>query len=157
MKKENKVLNKWGGLRKKGIFKKSLKDQPLISIITVVYNGDKYLEECFKSLYNQKYYNFEHIVIDGGSTDRTLEIIQKYENKIDFWSSEKDRGIYDAFNKGMLQAKGDYLGFLNSDDTYFSKNTLNYVLESFKIGDNAEISLLLASILNLFKLSLDLT
>ena len=59
-----------------------------------------------------------NIIIDGGSTDNTIEIIRKNENKIDYWISEKDYGIYDAFNKGMDLAKGDYLGFLNSDDIY---------------------------------------
>ena len=89
---------------------------PLISIITAVKNGEKHLEECFESLQNQSYKNFEHIVIDGGSTDRTLEIINNHKSKIKFSSSQKDEGIYDGFNKGMEQASGEYLGFLNSDD-----------------------------------------
>jgi len=89
---------------------------PLISIITAVKNGEKHLEECFESLQNQSYKNFEHIVIDGGSTDRTLEIINNHKSKIKFFSSQKDEGIYDGFNKGMEQASGEYLGFLNSDD-----------------------------------------
>tara|TARA_B100002051_G_scaffold242012_1_gene246925 strand:+ start:385 stop:1164 length:780 start_codon:yes stop_codon:yes gene_type:complete len=89
---------------------------PLISIITTVKNGEEHLEECFESLQNQSYKNFEHIVIDGGSTDRTLEIINNHKSKIKFFSSQKDEGIYDGFNKGMEQASGDYLGFLNSDD-----------------------------------------
>lgn len=93
-----------------------LNKSPLISIITVVKNGDKYIEECFQSLHNQSYKNYEHIVIDGGSTDRTLEIIKKYKNKISFFSSQEDNGIYDGFNKGMKRVSGDYLGFLNSDD-----------------------------------------
>ena len=90
--------------------------KPLISIITAVKNGEKHLKECFESLHNQSYNNFEHIVIDGGSTDRTLEIINNHKNKIKFFSSQKDEGIYDGFNKGMEQASGEYLGFLNSDD-----------------------------------------
>ena len=112
-----------GGLRKKNIFKKSFKDNPLITIITVVYNNEKFLEESIQSLHKQNYNNYEHIIIDGGSTDGTLDIIKKYESKVDYWCSEKDKGIYDAFNKGMQLAKGEYLGFLNSDDC-FSNNTL---------------------------------
>ena len=107
-----------GGLRTKKIFKSSKTNKPLITIITAVYNNEIYLEECIKSLHNQKYDNFEHIVLDGGSTDKTLDIIKKYEDKIDYWCSKKDNGIYDAFNNGMRLAKGDYLGFLNSDDIY---------------------------------------
>lgn len=107
-----------GGLRKRGIFKKNKKDQPLLTIITAVLNNEKYLEESITSLQNQKYKNYEHIIIDGGSTDRTIDIIKKYEDRIDYWCSEKDMGIYDAFNKGMKLASGQYIGFLNSDDSY---------------------------------------
>ena len=107
-----------GGLRKQGKFKKNKKDQPLLTIITAVLNNEKYLEESITSLQNQKYKNYEHIIIDGGSTDRTIDIIKKYEDRIDYWCSEKDMGIYDAFNKGMKLASGQYIGFLNSDDSY---------------------------------------
>ena len=107
-----------GGLRTKGIFKESSEENPLISIITVVLNGENNLEESINSLLKQNYKNIEHIIIDGGSSDKTIEIIKKYENKIDYWCQKKDRGIYDAFNTGMKLAKGDYLGFLNSDDIY---------------------------------------
>ena len=74
---------------------------PLISIITVVKNNEKYLEETIQSIINQKFKNFEYIIIDGKSTDRTLEIIKKYNTEIDYWISEDDKGIYDAFNKGI--------------------------------------------------------
>ena len=121
-----------GGLRKKNIFKSNSKMKPLISIITVVLNNEKYLQECIDSLNIQKYINYEHIIIDGGSTDNTIKIIKKNEDKIDFWISEKDKGIYDAFNKGMSLAKGEYLGFLNSDDIFYSENTLNYVVVLIK-------------------------
>ena len=114
-----------GGLRKKEIFKESKKN-PLISIITVVLNGEKHLEECIQSLYNQKSDNYEHIIIDGGSTDRTIEIIKKYENKIDYWCQINDKGIYDAFNYGMKLSRGKYLGFLNSDDK-FTENAFLYL------------------------------
>ncbi|NMN67072.1 glycosyltransferase involved in cell wall biosynthesis [Candidatus Pelagibacter ubique] len=107
-----------GGLRKKNIFKESKEGKPLLTIITAVFNNEKFLEESILSLHKQKYHNYEHIIVDGGSTDKTIDIIKKYENKIDYWCSEKDMGIYDAFNKGMMLARGEYLGFLNSDDNY---------------------------------------
>ena len=87
------------------MLKKKIISKPKISIITVVYNADKTLERCFKSLYKQKNLSYEHIVIDGGSTDNTLKIIKKYKSKIKYWTSKKDKGIYDAFNKGMKVAK----------------------------------------------------
>ena len=120
-----------GGLRTKNIFKSSLPNKPLITIITAVLNNEKYLEECILSLHNQKYNNYEHIIVDGGSKDQTLNIIKKYEDKIDYWCSQKDKGIYDAFNIGMKLSAGEYIGFLNSDD-YFSDDALN-ILEKYII------------------------
>ena len=95
-----------GGLRTKGYFKKSYDDKPLISIITVVFNGERYLEQTIQSVIDQTYDNVEYIIIDGGSTDGTLDIIKKYEDKIDYWVSEKDNGIYDAMNKGIKVCYG---------------------------------------------------
>ena len=92
------------------------KNMPLISIITVVYNNVSHLQKTFDSIFSQNYKNYELIVIDGNSNDGTVEIIRKNATKIKFWLSEPDKGIYDAFNKGMKYAKGDYLGFVNSDD-----------------------------------------
>jgi glycosyltransferase involved in cell wall biosynthesis len=92
--------------------KKNLK----ISVITVVYNGANTIERTIKSVVNQTYKNIEYIIIDGGSTDGTINIIKKYENKLSYWISEKDDGIYDAMNKGIKVATGDYIGLLNSDD-----------------------------------------
>ncbi len=115
---EGKSRKDEGGLRTKGYFKKSYDDKPLIGIITVVFNGEKYLEETIKSAISQTYDNVEYIIIDGGSTDGTLDIIKKYEDQIDYWVSEKDAGIYDAMNKGLWLAIGEYIGILNSDDHY---------------------------------------
>tara|TARA_B100000989_G_scaffold298168_1_gene286407 strand:+ start:10200 stop:10898 length:699 start_codon:yes stop_codon:yes gene_type:complete len=75
-----------------------------------------HIQKTLNSIYSQKYKNYEIIVIDGGSTDGTLDIIKKNKNKINIWISEKDRGIYDAFNKGIKLATGDFIGFVNSDD-----------------------------------------
>ncbi|WP_199459484.1 glycosyltransferase family 2 protein [Vibrio owensii] len=88
-----------------------------LSIITVVFNGEDHIEDAIKSVVTQKE-NFEYIVVDGGSTDNTLEILERYSNEIDVIISEPDHGIYDAMNKGLLLAKGDIIGFINSDDYY---------------------------------------
>ena len=85
-----------------------------ITIITVVYNDIKHIEETIKSVINQTYKNIEYIIIDGGSTDGTLGIIKKYEKYINYWVSESDKGIYNAMNKGVKKTTGDYLYFLNS-------------------------------------------
>jgi len=91
---------------------------PLISIITPVYNGEKYIEQAIKSVLSQTYRYYEYIIIDGRSSDRTVDIIRSYENKLAYWISEHDKGISDAFNKGVLKAKGDIIGILNCDDWY---------------------------------------
>ena len=128
-----------GGLRKKGITKTSTNDKPLISIITTVLNNEKYLRECLDSIHQQEYSNFEHIVIDGASVDDTLNIIKNYDDKIDYWCSQKDKGIYDAFNLGMKLSSGEIICFVNSDDKFYSNKTLNYVCKEFK---NKKISTL---------------
>lgn len=107
-----------GGLRCVGQFKENKKDQPLITIITTVKNGEEFLEEAILSLRKQAYKNFEHIIIDANSSDGTLKIVKKYNDQIDYWVSLNDNGIWDGFNLGMKLAKGKYLGFLNSDDKF---------------------------------------
>jgi glycosyltransferase involved in cell wall biosynthesis len=89
---------------------------PKVTIITAVYNAQKYLEECIVSVINQSYPNFEYIIIDGGSTDDSVDIIKKYQHRIKYWKSEPDRGIYDAWNKGLSQAEGDWISFVGADD-----------------------------------------
>lgn len=116
-----------GGLRTKGYFKKSYEDKPLISVITVVLNGEKYLEETILSVLSQTYDNVEYIIIDGGSTDGTLDIIKKYEHAIDYWVSEKDKGIYDAMNKGINVASGEWLNFMNAGDRFAENNILKLI------------------------------
>ncbi len=130
---KNKKRLSEGGLRINSLSKKSLPNKPLITIITVVLNGEKYLQETINSIKNQTYKNYEFLIIDGGSKDKTLEIINENSNMIDYWISEKDEGLYDAFNKGLSLSKGDYIGIINSDDTY-ENNALeiltNYIIKN---------------------------
>lgn len=123
-----------GGLRTRGYFKQSYEEKPLISIITVVFNGEKYLEETIQSVINQTYDNVEYIIIDGGSTDGTLEIIKRYEDNIDYWSSEPDRGIYDAMNKGLIVASGEFVNFLNGGDKFYRPDLLEDIFSNRTVG-----------------------
>mgnify|MGYP001283124491 CR=1 FL=1 len=104
------------GRRFNGFKKKSEKEKPLISIITVVKNKANYIQETISSIKEQNYKNIEYIVIDGLSSDGTLEIIKKNINFIDYAVSEKDLGNYDAINKGLSLASGDLIGIVNADD-----------------------------------------
>ena len=90
--------------------------EPLISIVTITFNSEKNVEETIKSIVSQDYSNFEYIIIDGGSTDNTLKIVEKYRDKIATIVSEPDKGISDAFNKGINKATGEIIGIINSDD-----------------------------------------
>lgn len=90
--------------------------KPVVSIVTAVYNGERFLEQAIESVRSQTYPTIEYTVIDGGSTDNTLEIIRQYERHIAFWLSEPDRGISDAFNKGIATSHGALIGLLNADD-----------------------------------------
>jgi len=119
----NKEIRKEGGLRTIGLGKKSTSDSIVITIITVVYNNVFSIEETIKSVINQSYNNIEYIIIDGGSNDGTVEIIKKYADKIDYWSSEKDFGLYYAMNRGLEIATGDWINYMNSGDC-FSENVV---------------------------------
>lgn len=105
--------------------------QPKVSIITVCLNSGKFLEETIRSVREQTYKNIEYIIIDGGSTDGTMDVIKKYEKDIDYWISEPDKGISDAFNKGLKLASGDIIAMLNSDDYYAHNNAIHHVVEIF--------------------------
>jgi glycosyltransferase involved in cell wall biosynthesis len=100
---------------------------PKLSIITIVYNNAADIERTLLSVLNQTYANIEYIVIDGASTDGTLDIIQKHQEGISQLISEKDKGIYDAMNKGLKMATGDYVLFMNSGDELFAKDTVQQV------------------------------
>jgi len=111
---------------------------PKISIVTPSYNQGEFIEETILSVINQNYPNLEYIIIDGGSTDSTVEIIKKYEKHITYWVSEKDNGQTDAINKGFKKATGEIYGWLNSDDL-LEKGALFKVAEFFNENPEAQV------------------
>ena len=106
------------------------KNNPKISIITVSFNSVKTIEKTILSVLNQTFKDFEYIIIDGGSTDGTVDIIKKYNDKISYWVSEKDNGISDAFNKGIMASSGEIIGIINSDDWY-EPNAIEEVINKY--------------------------
>lgn len=98
------------------------KKSPLISIITVSYNAVAIIEQTILSIINLDFEDYEYIIVDGGSTDGTIDMIKKYQDKISFWVSEPDKGIYDAMNKGVRLAKGEWVNFMNAGDEFKIKN-----------------------------------
>ena len=102
-----------------------------ISIITVTKNSQKTIETAIKSFFKQDYKNKELILIDGKSSDKTISIINKYKNKISKFITEKDKGIYDALNKGFKNSKGDIIGILHSDDKYNNQKVLSKIMRVF--------------------------
>ena len=101
---------------------------PLFSIITVTYHAESVLEETILSVVSQTYHNIEYIIVDGASKDRTLSIVNKYRDKIQAVVSEPDKGLYDAMNKGLKMAKGEYVCFLNAGDTFHEDDTLQLIV-----------------------------
>ncbi len=107
-------LKEWGGNRNG--FCEIIENQSFISIIIVTYNADKFIENCLQSIAAQSFQNFELLIFDGKSTDNTINILKKYDHIISYWQSEPDNGIYDAMNKALIYAKGNWLYFLGADD-----------------------------------------
>lgn len=114
------------------------KKLPKISIVTPSYNQGAYLEKTIKSVLDQNYPNLEYIIIDGGSTDNSVEIIKKYADRLAFWVSEKDNGQSDAINKGLSCCTGEIIAWLNSDD-YYEKDTLEKVAKTFSDFPDYEV------------------
>lgn len=105
---------------------------PKFSIITVTYNAGKVLEDTIQSVISQTYKNVEYIIVDGGSKDNTLQVAKKYQDRISKLISEPDKGLYDAMNKGIRLATGDYLCFLNAGDTFHDNETLQHIVHMLK-------------------------
>ena len=105
-----------------------MKKFPKITIVTISYNIVTYIEKTILSVVNQTYPNIEYIVIDGGSTDGTLDVIKKYSDKITYWVSESDKGIYDAMNKGIDAATGDWINFMNAGDVFYHNNVIDEII-----------------------------
>ena len=120
---------------------------PRISIVTPSFNQGKFLEETIQSVLSQNYPDLEYFVIDGGSTDNSIDIIKKYEGRLNYWVSEKDCGQSEAINKGLKRASGEIVAWLNSDDTYLDE-TLNRVAALFR--QNPSVDLLYGNVENIY-------
>ena len=110
-----------------------------VSIITSVYNNKKTIEDAIKSLLSQDYKDIEYIIVDGASNDGTLNIINRYENRVSKIVSQKDSGIYDGLNRGIELATGDIIGFLHSDDIYANKHIISKVVNTFEKNNTSSI------------------
>ncbi len=107
-----------GGKRMQGVIAQSMLGLPLVTVVTAVFNGRSYIAECLESVLMQDYTNIEHIVLDGGSTDGTLDVLREYDDRIALWKSEPDKGVYDAWNKALSEARGEWICFLGADDEF---------------------------------------
>lgn len=116
-----------GGLRTKGYFKENFPSRPIITVVTVVLNDCQNIEETILSVIKQSYDNVEYIVLDGASSDGTIDLIKKYDDFIDYWVSEPDKGIYQAFNKGIDLSSGKWIAFMNCGDIFFDMKTLESI------------------------------
>ncbi len=118
---------------------------PKISVVTVSYNAAETIEETILSVINQSYDKVEYIIIDGGSTDGTVDIIRKYATHLAYWVSEPDKGIYDAMNKGIDAATGDYINFMNSGDCFATQRVLSNI---FELGMPMDVDVIFGDVIN---------
>ena len=110
-----------------------------ISVVTVCYNAADTIEKTILSVLNQTYHDIEYIIIDGGSTDGTVEIIRKYADKIAYWVSEPDKGIYDAMNKGIEVATGEWINFMNAGDRFYKSDVIKLIFDNMNCYDDVDI------------------
>jgi len=132
--------SRYGGKRRKGVFAHGAPDLPLVTVVTAVLNADRYLEGCVKSVLHQDYPNIEHLVLDGGSTDGTLDLLRRYDDRIAFWKSEPDKGVYDAWNKALAEARGEWICFLGADDEFLPGAISAYMALAAKYPEAEYIS-----------------
>jgi glycosyltransferase involved in cell wall biosynthesis len=116
-----------GGRKLKGIDARVDSTQPLVTVITAVFNGRRCIDGCIQSVLHQDYPNIEHIIMDGGSTDGTVESLGRYDDDVALWRSEPDSGIYDAWNKGLVEASGEWVCFLGADDEFMPNAIAEYM------------------------------
>lgn len=128
-----------GGIRMQGHLKKSMPGHPLVSIITVVLDAKNELEAAIEEVKRQTYPDKEHIIIDGGSTDGTLDILRKNDTEIDYWTSEADTGIYDAMNKGVDLSLGEWFYFFGAGDVFYKGDTIESIIMNRAIADNVAL------------------
>jgi len=123
------VRSKSGGKRLSGACLRKSSKHPLFTVVTAVFNGAERLESTIRSVLSQRYADVQHIIIDGGSTDGTLDILHKYDNSIDYWVSEADKGVYDAFNKACRLVTGEWTIFLGAGDLFYDDDVLTSMSE----------------------------
>lgn len=127
-----------GGIRLHGKQFQDGPDRPLVSIVTVVYNGAATLRRTIESVLGQSYGNIEYIVVDGGSSDGTMDLVREYDDRIAYWCSARDNGIYDAMNKGVSLCRGQWVGLINADDWY-EPETVQRVVDAVRDAPQANV------------------
>ena len=127
-----------GGLSRSGLYSFNNESKLVVSIVTVVLNDPDGLTNTIESVLNQNYSNLEFIIIDGGSKEKTISVIKRFDDSIEYWSSEKDKGIYDAMNKGINISSGDIIGILNAGDCYCN-NTFSIVQDAFNSSNHPQV------------------
>ena len=128
-----------GGRRLNGAERRPEHGLPMLTVVTATFNAAKTISDAMQSIRSQTYPNIEWIVIDGGSTDGTVEILKNNEDSIEYWSSESDSGIYDALNKGIEHARGDWILFLGADDRLARDDVIESIFAQRQIGDEVLI------------------